>query len=213
MIGTLNTTTPSIAGTYNSLGAAGGSGTFTASRAAKDPFDVPPVITVNVPLTNTVQLGTNVTLSLVVTGSPPLCYQWYSNNVVIPNATTNKLIIDKCNMPVREHTPLRSTIRRAKRSRPCHAGCRAQTTPPTNQITAPTPGLKVYTAAYTITGKASDNVRCRTCGVGSTIKAGISKPAIQHWSDWSAQVTLTTPGENTIHAYAVDTSGNVSASI
>src|ERR1019366_9776569 len=36
---------------------------------------------------------TKVTLFLVATGSPPMCFQWYSNGVAIPNATTNTLVV------------------------------------------------------------------------------------------------------------------------
>jgi hypothetical protein len=88
VIGTLNSSTFQITGTVTN---ASGGGTWTMTRSANVPFDVPPVITTNLPANITALVGTNVTLFLVATGSPPMCFQWYSNGVAIPNATTNTL--------------------------------------------------------------------------------------------------------------------------
>ena len=68
-------------------------GTYTLTRSASVPFDVPPTITTNLPSALTAAFGTNVTLSLVATGSPPMCYQWYFNGIAIPKATTNSLVL------------------------------------------------------------------------------------------------------------------------
>ena len=65
---------------------------WTLSRSTKLPFDVPPVITTP-PQSKIVPLGTNVTFSLVATGSPPLCYQWFSNDVAIAKATNTSLVL------------------------------------------------------------------------------------------------------------------------
>ena len=54
------------------------------NRSANVPFDVPPVITTNLPASRTVALGTNVTFFLTATGSPPLCFQWYSQRQCHP---------------------------------------------------------------------------------------------------------------------------------
>ena len=87
--GTLNSSTFQITGTATapSLNV-----TWTLNRSAKLPFDVPPVITTP-PQSKIVPLGTNVTFSLVATGSPPMCYQWYFNGIAISNATTNTLVV------------------------------------------------------------------------------------------------------------------------
>ena len=90
VIGTLNISTFQITGTVTN---AYGGGTWTNTRSANVPFDVPPVITTNLPANITAVAGTNVTLFLVATGSPPMCFQWYSNGVAIPNATTNTLVV------------------------------------------------------------------------------------------------------------------------
>jgi hypothetical protein len=207
--GTLNTNTLNLTGTYNTPGNGGSSGTFTATRTAKIPFDLPPVITANLPLTKTAQLGTNVTLSPVVTGSPPLCYQWYSNNVVIPNATTNALVIR--NVQYASAGTYSVTIHNVagETSGQVTLMVVPETTPPTNQITAPTPNLQVNSSVYTVTGKAGDNVAVSNVWYQLNQGGWQAASTANGWTDWSAGVTLT-PGTNIIQAYAVDTSGNVS---
>jgi DNA-binding beta-propeller fold protein YncE len=48
---------------------------------------VPPIIT-NQPASQTIPAGTNLTLSVSVVGTAPFAYQWYSNNVPLPGATS-----------------------------------------------------------------------------------------------------------------------------
>jgi hypothetical protein len=81
---------------------------------------------------------------------------------------------------------------------------------PTNQIVAPVPGQHWSNAVFTVTGKSGDNVA--VAGVFYSLNhSGWSNAApVNNWSNWTAQVTLV-PGTNTIMAYAVDSSGNVSA--
>ncbi|MGO8835946.1 MAG: beta strand repeat-containing protein [Limisphaerales bacterium] len=207
--GTLTNATLKIGGTFSN---SGGSGTWTLSRSANVPFDAPPVITTNLPSPLTASLGTNVTLSLVVTGSPPMCYQWYdNNNVIIPSATTNTLTIN--NIQYGSAGTYSVTINN------CAGGTNAvvtlavtaETVPPTNQITAPTPGLQVSNAFYTVTGKAGDNVAVSNVlyQLNNTGWNPATPASANQWSNWTAQVTLV-QGSNTVQAYAVDTSGNVS---
>jgi hypothetical protein len=93
--GTLTNSTLQIGGTFLDVsGSGGGSGTWLLGRSANVPFDLPPVITANLPSNLTVPAGTNLTLSVVATGSAPMCYQWYFNGTAIPNATTNVLVIN-----------------------------------------------------------------------------------------------------------------------
>ena len=84
-------------------------------------------------------------------------------------------------------------------------------TPPTLTITSPKPGQNVSNAAFTVTGTAHDNVA--VSNVFYQFDGGswmLATPGNTTWSNWTANVTLTTPGLNTVRAYAVDTSGNVS---
>jgi len=93
--GTLTNATLQIGGIFADVsGGGGGSGTWLLGRSANVPFDVPPVITTNLPSSLTVPAGTNLTLSVAATGSAPLCYQWYFNGTAISNATANVLVIN-----------------------------------------------------------------------------------------------------------------------
>jgi alpha-tubulin suppressor-like RCC1 family protein len=84
-----------------------------------------------------------------------------------------------------------------------------ETVPPTNQITAPTPGLQVSNASYTVTGKAGDNVLVSDVWYQLNNTGWNLASSTNHWTNWTAVVTLT-PGTNIVQAFAVDTSGNVS---
>lgn len=52
-----------------------------------------PAITTH-PQTQTVSVGTNVTLSVVATGTAPLAYQWQKNSINIPNAISSSLVLN-----------------------------------------------------------------------------------------------------------------------
>jgi len=80
---------------------------------------------------------------------------------------------------------------------------------PTLSITRPASGLRVSNAAFTVSGTAGDKVAVSNVLV--SVNGSGWNPAVSsnNWSSWSSAVTLT-PGTNTIAAYSVDTSGNVS---
>jgi hypothetical protein len=82
-------------------------------------------------------------------------------------------------------------------------------TPPTLSITNITAGMTVSNAAFTVRGTAKDNVAVSNVLVSLNNGPWTGAGPENGWSNWSAQVTLV-PGTNTIAAYAVDTSGNVS---
>ncbi|MGD0251849.1 MAG: Ig-like domain-containing protein, partial [Verrucomicrobiota bacterium] len=84
-----------------------------------------------------------------------------------------------------------------------------ETIPPTNQITAPTPGLQVSNASYTVTGKAGDNVLVSDVWYQLNNTGWNLASSTNNWTNWTAVVTLM-PGTNIVQAFAVDTSGNVS---
>jgi hypothetical protein len=83
------------------------------------------------------------------------------------------------------------------------------TAPPELTITSPSPGEHWSSAAFTITGTATDNAA--VAGVFYSLNgAGWSSAGTGNgWANWSAAVTLI-QGTNTLAAYAVDTSGNIS---
>ena len=82
---------------------------------------------------------------------------------------------------------------------------------PTNSITAPTPGQLWSNAQFTITGKASDNAS--VANVYYSLNYGtwtVAQQTAGSWSNWNALVSLNA-GTNNIKAYAIDPSGNTSA--
>ncbi len=80
---------------------------------------------------------------------------------------------------------------------------------PTNQITAPTPGLLVSNANYTVTGKTVDNVGVTAVYYSLNNGGWNSAATTNNWTNWTAAVAPLA-GTNTIAAYAVDMGGNIS---
>ena len=79
-------------------------------------------------------------------------------------------------------------------------------TGPMLAITAPTAGLLVSNANYTITGTAIDPVAVTNVFFALNNSSWTPATTANNWATWSAPVNLI-PGTNTIAAYAVDTSG------
>jgi hypothetical protein len=84
------------------------------------------------------------------------------------------------------------------------------TYPPVLLITNVTAGMSVSNAAFTVMGITSDNVAMSDVLYSLNNGAWTSATTADNWTNWSAAVTLL-PGTNTVAAYAVDTSGNMSA--
>ncbi len=82
-------------------------------------------------------------------------------------------------------------------------------TPPTDQITAPTSNQQWTNGTFTVTGQASDNVAVGAVYYSLNGSNWAVATTGNGWNNWTASLTLT-PGLNTIQAYAVDTSGNIS---
>jgi hypothetical protein len=205
--GTLNPSTFQITGSSSNQW---GSATWTMTRSANVPFDVPPVITSNLPPAKFASLGTNVTFSLVATGSPPMSFQWYdNNNVLIPSATTNVLVVSNLQYSAAGTYSVSINNCAGGTNASITLTVTAETIPPTNQITAPTPGLQVSNAAYMVTGRAGDNVAVSNVWVQLNATGWNPANTVNQWTNWTAQTTLI-PGSNTVQAYAMDTSGNVS---
>jgi hypothetical protein len=82
-------------------------------------------------------------------------------------------------------------------------------TKPTLSIKTPTTGQRVATEMFTVTGKAADLVAVESVFYNLNNTGWYPADTMNKWAAWTAPVTLT-PGTNTILAYAVDTSGNIS---
>jgi uncharacterized repeat protein (TIGR03803 family) len=84
-----------------------------------------------------------------------------------------------------------------------------ETTPPTLSITNVTAGMSVSNAAFTVKGTAKDNVAVASVLVALNAGAWTAASLSNGGSNWTEQVTLI-PGTNSVAAYAMDTSGNLS---
>jgi hypothetical protein len=169
-----------------------------------------PVITKNLPADLTAEVGTNLAISLTATGSPPMWYQWYSNSVPILYANSNVLVLRQLQFSAAgTYSVTVENIAGQTNSSPLNLTVICNRTPPTNDITSPTPGKQVSNALWTVTGKAGGNAVVSNVLV--QINNGGWNPATtaNGWANWTIQVPLI-PGSNTVQAYAVDTCDNVS---
>jgi hypothetical protein len=81
---------------------------------------------------------------------------------------------------------------------------------PTNTITLPTSGQRWSNAVFTVTGTASDNMQVSNVWCQINGSSWNLATTTNNWTNWTATINLIA-GTNTIQAYAVDTSGNISA--
>jgi hypothetical protein len=82
--------------------------------------------------------------------------------------------------------------------------------PPTNTITAPINGQHSSNAVFTVTGAALDNIQVSNVWFQVNGTGWQLASTENGWTNWTATVTLTI-GTNILSAYAVDASGNCSA--
>jgi hypothetical protein len=81
---------------------------------------------------------------------------------------------------------------------------------PALTVTAPTAGERWSNATFTASGKASDNVAVSNVLYQLNGGAWTAAYSTNQWTNWTAAVTLI-PDTNIFRFYAVDTSGNLSA--
>ena len=182
---------------------------WTLSRSASVPYDVPPAITTP-PQNKNVTAGSNVTFSVTATGSAPLCYQWYCNDTPIIGATSASFVVTNAPLSASGNS-YSVSINNVVGDTNAAATLTVvpETVKPTLQIIAPTSGLHVSNAFYTVTGTARDNVAVSNVLYQLNNTGWNPATPANQWTNWTAPVTLI-QGSNTIKAYAVDTSGNVS---
>ncbi len=81
---------------------------------------------------------------------------------------------------------------------------------PTLTVVAPKVGLSVTNAAFTATGTAKDNVAVQSVLYQLNGTGWQAATTANNWSNWTANLNLAA-GTNKFSAYAVDTTGNLSA--
>ena len=82
--------------------------------------------------------------------------------------------------------------------------------PPKIAITSPTSGQNVNNPVFNVTGTASDNLGLADVYYSLNGSSWAPASTLNNWANWNAVVTLI-PGTNAFAAYAIDSSGNVSA--
>jgi Divergent InlB B-repeat domain/Bacterial Ig domain len=81
---------------------------------------------------------------------------------------------------------------------------------PTVCIVTPISNQQWTNGGITATGKAGDNVAVGTVYCSLNGSGWTAATTTNNWTNWTANLTLT-PGTNTVQAYAMDTSGNLSS--
>src|SRR5258706_7498437 len=81
---------------------------------------------------------------------------------------------------------------------------------PTVSFVSPKLNLQWTNATFTVTGTAADNVAVGNVFYSLNGNLWTNAMTANGWTNWTASLDLT-PGTNTIQAYAVDSSGNRSA--
>src|SRR5665213_3555056 len=85
------------------------------------------------------------------------------------------------------------------------------TTPPTVTITSPSASQRWSNSVFIVTGKAGDNAQVAQVYYQLFGEGWNLATTSNGWTNWSGNITLTTPGTNIIQAYSVDSSGNMSS--
>ena len=202
LTGKLNPTSLSISGTTSD---GFNDGTFRLTRSAFVVSDRPPSLTA-LPKSRTNALGDTVTFSVAAAGSPPLCYQWYSNAVAIGQATAATLVVS--NVQFSSAATYSVAVRNVAGT--TNAAATLTVVPervlPTVVITAPVAGQRWSNSLFNVTGTATDNVAVAQVWGQVNNEAWVQANGTNHW-DLQAHLVQRT---NSLRVVAFDTTGNAS---
>lgn len=170
------------------------------------------------PISQTINVGSNVTFSVTASGTAPMMYQWFFNggNLNGQNASTLNLSQVQQNQAgnysvIVSNVAGTATSAAAVLAVPSSGAVSSETVKPKLSITTPKSNEKWSTsAAFVVSGKASDNADVAHVYYSLNGSGWSSASTANGWANWTANVTLT-PGTNNIQAYATDSSGNLSA--
>jgi hypothetical protein len=183
--------------------------TFTMSRAAKVNFDMPPVITANLPASVNIPLGNTLKLTLGVSGSPPLNYQWYLNGYAVPGAISSTLIVSNNLWQTTGTNYISASVNNVAgetNSRVTTVSVGPETNAPTLTITSPKPGQLWSNATFNVTGTTSDKLGITSVYFYTNSGFFTLAATSNNWTSWNATATLS-PGTNTITVFAFNEGG------
>ncbi len=181
--------------------------TVTASAAVT--VVAPPVV--NAPASITLMPGLTIALKGTATGTGRLGYQWSFNGSPIAGALTNAYTITNASQSAVGTYLLTVTNFGGSAQTSIAAGWSADTTPPTVSLSR---SLGTVTnATLTIAGKASDNVAVSNVSYSLNGAGWVLASTTNHWTNWSAQLTLGTLGTNVLLLSALDVNTNASVTL
>ncbi|MFZ0828555.1 MAG: immunoglobulin domain-containing protein, partial [Verrucomicrobiia bacterium] len=206
LTGTYNPSTFTLAGTYTNGDKS--TGPFSLSRSAN--IDLPPTITTP-PKNTSVSVGANATFSVIASGSPPLCYQWYCNGVRINQGTNSNLLISSASLAlngndyaVSVRNPVGNVIGEADADAILNV---SDASKPSVNITNLVANQSVSNSVFRVLGTATDNAGVSAVWYQLNNGAWTLASTTNGWTNWWADLTLTA-GTNLIRTYAVDIAGH-----
>jgi hypothetical protein len=204
--GALNSAALKLTGTFNS---SGNSGSWTLNRQSSIPFDLPPTLA-STPQSRSAPVGATVTFSVAAAGSPPLSYQWYSNDVAITRANAASLVLS--NIDYSSAAAYSVSIRNLAGETNASATLAVvpESIAPKITIQTPKAGLRVsneLNSVFLVGGTATDNAG--VSNVWYQLNGGDWTNAVLDTTNWTGAITLASR-TNLLSAFAVDTSANLS---
>ncbi|MGH7989307.1 MAG: InlB B-repeat-containing protein [Limisphaerales bacterium] len=169
------------------------------------------------PASQTVNVGSSATFSVAASGTAPMTYQWLFNGGNMTGQTSSTLNLSQVQQSqagkysvIVSNVAGTATSATAVLSVLSTGSVSSEIIKPKLSIVTPKKNEKWSSAAFTVSGKASDNAGVAKVYYSLNGSGWVSASTGNNWANWTANVTLT-PGANIIQAYAVDGSGNVSA--
>jgi uncharacterized repeat protein (TIGR02543 family) len=171
------------------------------------------------PVSQTINVGSNVTFSVTASGTAPMTYQWRFNSGNLNGQNASILTLSQVQQNqagnysvIVSNVAGTATSATAVLAVPSPGAVSSETVKLKLSITSPKSHEKWSTSAtFVVNGKASDNAGVSHVYYSLNGAGWSSASTANGWTNWTANNVTLTPGTNTIAAYAKDTSGNVSA--
>ena len=157
----------------------------------------------------TLMPGLTLTLKTTATGTGPFGYRWSLNGTTLAGAITNVYMITNASSSSTGTYVLTVTNFGGTAQASIAAGWSADITPPTFSLSSPVG--TVTNAAITLAGKAADNVAVSNISYSLNGSNWVSAVTTNHWTNWSAPITLGKLGTNALLICATDINSNTAA--